>query len=116
MPVVKPTVPKADVDSKSRFINFQELSVIVSMIAVEKTIAKPIKNIDTALLIVSNGNLLVKQLTSSSPFTTDIVVRSRQANVVVLIPPAVDPGDPPINISIIVENMVVSLILDISTE
>lgn len=61
-----------------------------------------------ALPTISVGILLLKATTSSSPLITDRVVSTKTPKVVVLIPPPVEAGEPPININIIIKNTVLS--------
>jgi hypothetical protein len=75
-----------------------------------ETTTTPIKIIVIALvtaeLLMRRSNISVSRF----PFREEIIVKSKTPNVVVFIPPAVEPGDPPINIRIMVTKIVVSFI------
>ena len=60
------------------------------------------KSIAPALRTVSSDILLLKHCTSFLRLNTVIAERNRTANVTVFIPPAVEPGEPPISMSMII--------------
>ena len=69
-----------------------------------------IKNIVIAFLTVSSSILRFISSALSFFLNTDIADETNTATVVVFIPPAVEPGEPPINIRIIISNKPVPLI------
>jgi hypothetical protein len=97
MPRVKPTVPIAEAVSKA-----QVLKGIPSIVLI---ITAPLKNriiyiiiIVAAFLITFKSTLLPNILVSLFLRKVDSIVTNKTATVVVFIPPAVEPGEPPISI------------------
>ena len=66
------------------------------------------KNTATACFIVSSAILLLNAEASPRLLKTDIDVMITTANVVIFMPPAVDPGAPPTSISPVIIAMPVS--------
>ena len=101
IPSVSPTVPIAEMVSNKQVCTGR-LSTILIKIA--DTIARKIYMIiiDDAVLITESSILLLKQSAFCFLLNTAIVFAINTAIVVVFIPPAVDPGEPPMIIRIIV--------------
>ena len=59
-------------------------------------------NTATAFLIISESILLAKKCVCSLLANTEIIVPARTASVVIFMPPAVDPGAPPVSMSMII--------------
>ncbi|CRH75139.1 Uncharacterised protein [Chlamydia trachomatis] len=74
------------------------LSVIVSRMEMIETMNTPMNVTDNALKIVSLTMRWRNKTTSPFPLICDQTVPTSVANVVVLIPPPVDPGEAPTNI------------------
>lgn len=96
-PVESPTVPKAEVVSKSRFkkgpgwvISRKKVIVII------KNKLRVIMGI--VLSVLSGFTARLKKLTEPLEVNLEIIFLKKIAAVVVFIPPAVEPGDPPMNI------------------
>jgi hypothetical protein len=70
---------------------------------------------ETVLLTVSRGIVLVKMLTSSLPLSLFQSMRKRRAVLVVFIPPPAEPGEAPMNMRIIIKRMVSLVSCPIST-
>ena len=115
MPRVAPTVPKAEAVSYKMSINAKSSIAAITKLT-NITIDREITNIDKAFFMVSSLILLLKTIGSFSFFITEMTARINTTKVVVFIPPAVDPGDPPINIRLINSMAVESLIFDKSAE
>ena len=99
-PVERPTVPKAEVVSKRRFKK-GSFSIIS-----RKKVTLIIKNklrviMGIVLSVLSGFTVRLKKLTSPLEGNLEIRFLKKIATVVVFIPPAVEPGDPPINIRLI---------------
>ena len=101
IPIVIPTGPIADAVSYIQ-VRIGSPSILLIMHAAPKNSSKYRTKIAVALRTVSAGILLPNIVASSWCLNTDMADSERIANVVVFIPPAVDPGDPPISISMIV--------------
>ena len=105
IPVDKPTVPNAEISSKSKSTRFLSGSVTdrknveIKIREIEK------RAIEYALLIVLFEMVCLTISTFCFPFIVLIAERSNTENVVVLIPPPVDPGDAPMNIRNIIKNI-----------
>ena len=108
IPSVRPTVPIAEAvsnrqTSRGRFSirlminppNMNKVRYIIRMVA--------------AFRIVSSSTRRPKKWVCSLRRKTEIAVERRTAIVVVFIPPAVDPGEPPISIRMIMMAMPTSL-------
>ena len=97
IPVERPTVPAAETTSTNTSIKVKLGSTIrIKSVLVVMTIIAKVK-ILKALIILSAGIRRLKAVTGvfvAIPLILWIIVK----NVVVLIPPPVDPGDAPINI------------------
>ena len=109
MPRVSPTVPNADIDSNNIGMNSKG-SVIQSKVVVTTTVPKDSNIITKARFKKSSGRVFLKTFISSCPFKTLLINKKAVAKVVVLIPPPVDPGDAPINISEMSKNWDASVI------
>ena len=99
-PSVRPTVPIAEAVSKSH-VEIGRLSVTLIMTAPEINRVSYIMNTDMAVRTASEGMRLPKKCALSFLLKTENADENRTATVVVFIPPAVEPGEPPISISII---------------
>ena len=115
IPRLAPTVAKADDVSYKMSIKAKSSKAAITKLT-NITIDREITNIDKAFLIVSLLILLLKTTGSLSFFFFYMTARINTTKVVVLIPPAVDPGDPPINMRLINSMAVESLIFDKSVE
>lgn len=103
MPVDSPTVPKAETDSKRTCIKVPSLLIRRTIVVINiKTTLNVIMEID--FLITVSGTFRLNRLTSLFPFIYDKVAKIIMLKVVTLIPPAVEPEAPPINIKRIVSN------------
>ena len=101
IPNDNPTVPIADaVSNKAVISGISSVLLITIPPTRNKTIY--IKKIVAAFLIVSSGICLPKKLVCSFFQNTDNADETRTARVVVFIPPAVEPGEPPMSISIMI--------------
>src|SRR5699024_6464400 len=96
-PLLAPTVASAETVSY-KISTRGALSVIVKTKLTERIMVIDTKNIAKAFLNTSVPINLPKTTGSLSPLTTEWVDRKSTPSVVVLIPPAVDPGEPPTNI------------------
>ena len=118
MPVESPTVANADTVSNN--IDSSEMFVCISdkLIITDETNIKNIAEnaIAVALYTVFLFNLCLLIVVSVCPAKTLITVDIITAIVVVLIPPPVEEGEAPINISIIVMIFVISYSWSIGTE
>ena len=96
-PAVRPTVAKADTDSKRLSVNPMG---DVALINSAPNILKPIKivTIVTASNTLSVGILRLKTHTVCLPLARVHMNSSKTTNVTVFTPPAVEPEDPPISI------------------
>ena len=107
-PVERPVVPKADETSKNISSNLTVDSSCPPYSFSDETITRVPTNTRmndpsitaNALVTVSFGILLLNTLTCVLPLILDHRPRTMIASVVVLIPPAVDDGAEPMNISI----------------
>jgi len=99
IPVLKPTVPKAEKTSKARAKKGLFSTIVIANITINIKQSE-IKIIVRALRISVEGMRFPQKTTSLEPwrsaFTTPII----SAKVVVLIPPPVEAGEAPINIKI----------------
>ena len=112
-----PTVPNADTVSNKISKNLN-LSVSIIVIVRATIITTPSDTITTvrALITVCLDMVLLNTTVSFSPFKVKYVEKIKIANVVVLSPPAVDAGLPPINMRIIYKKAVASWTFPMSTE
>ena len=97
IPRLRPTVPSADAVS-NRQLRSGRVSTLLMISPPAKNSAKYIIIRATAFRTVSSLTRRPKHVTCSRLWKIDRAVSSRMAPVVVFIPPAVDPGDPPISI------------------
>ena len=98
IPVDKPTVPKAEISSKSRLRKLLSGSVI-ERIKVDINISEIEKRaMEYALLMVLLETVCLTISTFLRPLMVLIAERRITEKVVVLIPPPVEPGEAPINI------------------
>ena len=109
MPRVNPTVPIADAVSYKQVSNGRLSIRLIKNPPVRNRMTYIIR-IVAAFLIVSSFTLRPKKCVCSLRLNTEIAVENKTASVVVFIPPAVEPGEPPISISMIVIAVPVSLI------
>jgi len=105
IPVDIPTVPIAEKHSKLRSLKDKFGCKQLMRKTPRSVRVKFTKNTLTAFLIHSSGSLLPKTLVERSLRMMLSEKRSKTATVVVLIPPAVDPGEPPMNIRISVKRI-----------
>jgi hypothetical protein len=116
-PVDKPTVPRAEAVSNiiSDIIKPFEFSVILrANVAMNKTATK------SSVMVIALPTTTIRtdrlNISTSCRFRSAVTaVIKTTANVTVLIPPAVEPGEPPMNISKIKTNLLDADRLDIST-
>ena len=99
IPKDNPTVPTADEASK-KAVGMGMPSTVLMKIPPNKKRIRYIIRIAAAFFIVSGGKRRPKHWALSRRRNTEIMAINRTAAVVVFIPPAVEPGDPPISISI----------------
>ena len=102
MPRLKPTVPNALKDSNIKDSRAMFGSKIVNKKVIDTIQITEIRITAKARLATSLAILLPAKFISSVPFIMPIKDNIMMPNVVVLIPPAVEPGEPPINIKIMV--------------
>ena len=109
-PILSPTVAIADTTSNPTSSKLKSGSVIDIIRVPIKNRATPIKNIPNDFFTVVS--LILLSHTSISCFSNinDFTVNINVAIVVVFTPPPVDAGDAPININIIIKNILFSLI------
>ena len=105
IPIDKPTVPKAEnvskaIVKKSAFSKMLNKSIPVNTIVNDKTMT------DSALRAMSRLTFLLNKVRFSRLRISVTTIKTTNAKVVVLIPPAVPPGEPPINIKAIIINCV----------
>ena len=100
MPSDSPTVPIAELVS-NRQVSSGRFSTLLIMTPLVKNNTRYINKTAPALRTVSSDILLLKHCTSFLRLNTVIAESNRTAKVVVFIPPAVEPGEPPISIRII---------------
>ena len=101
MPSVSPTVPIAELVS-NRQVSSGRFSTLLIMIPLVKNNTRYINKTAPALQTVSFDILLLKHCTPFLRLNTVIAERNRTAKVAVFIPPAVEPGEPPISIRMII--------------
>ena len=101
MPSVSPTVPIAELVS-NRQVSSGRFSTLLIMIPLVKNNTRYINKTAPALQTVSFDILLLKHCTSFLRLNTVIAEGNRTAKVAVFIPPAVEPGEPPISIRMII--------------
>src|SRR5699024_2672589 len=109
-PILSPTVAIADTTSNSTSSKLKSGSVIDIIRVPITTIVIPIKNIPNDFLTVVSLILLLQTSISCFSNINDFTVNINVAIVVVFIPPPVEAGDAPININIIITNILLSLI------
>ena len=98
IPSDKPTVPIAEAVSNKQVSMGKSSSQLIA-IPPAKNRVRYINKITAAFLIVSSVILLPKHSESYFLLNTAINVMKSTAIVVVFIPPAVEPGEPPISIN-----------------
>ena len=101
MPSDSPTVPIAELVS-NRQVSSGRFSTLLIMTPLVKNNTRYINKTAPALRTVSSDILLLKHCTSFLRLNTVIAESNRTAKVVVFIPPAVEPGEPPISIRMII--------------
>ena len=101
MPSDSPTVPIAELVS-NRQVSSGRFSTLLIMIPLVKNNTRYINKTAPALQTASFHILLMKHCTSFLRLYTVIAERNRTAKVAVFIPPAVEPGEPPISIRMII--------------
>ena len=114
IPSESPTVPIADEASKRQGIK-ESPSISLMTMPPERKRTRYIKSIAEAFFIAASATRLSKHSTSSLLLKTDIAENTSIATVVVFMPPAVEPGEPPMSISIMVIIFPVTLIFPKST-
>lgn len=118
IPVVKPTVAKAETVSK--IMSKMEMLLVASTIAMIAVTIETKKNAnivsEKALYTVNFSTLCLKMTVSSYPLMTLRSVAKITTSVVVLIPPPVDADDAPMNIKITVKSFVSVFSCPIGTE
>ena len=114
MPVVIPTVPIAE--NTSNITSESDRSVIARIVNNAK-IARNIFRVKTVLafLMASSSNLLLNTAVLCLSVIPDHRLTTSIKIVVVLIHPAVEPGEPPININTQVSNFDAEVRLPVST-
>ena len=110
MPRVSPTVPMAEAVS-NKHANRGMCSMVLMISPLIKNKTKYISTIAMAVRIMPSPILLPKHSTCSLRLNTATAVNNNTASVEVFKPPAVDPGDPPINIQMIIRDCPPSLIM-----
>ena len=101
MPSDSPTVPIAELVS-NRQVSSGRSSTLLIMTPLVKNNTRYINKTAPALRTASSDILLLKHCTSFLRLNTVIAESNRTAKVVVFIPPAVEPGEPPISIRMII--------------
>ena len=111
-PKLKPPVAKAEVASNNKYskVKAELLSVINSSTVASIIKNKPNVTIRKDLKTKPLETLFLNISVSSLPFIVQTIVIIIIATVVIFIPPAVDPEEPPMNISIIVNNLETGII------
>ena len=108
IPADIPTVPIAE--KTSNITSAKENGCIISMKIVPVSIRNKFVHITTlAFLIAVSSSLLLNTLQPAASIRFARTNTIRTTTVVVLIPPAVDPGLPPMNIRIIVTSLLPSV-------
>ncbi len=97
MPVESPTVPKADTISNKELIK-GVCSKAIRMVVATTTIVTPSTIKVNAFKTVCIGILFLNKMVSLEPLICDKTAINIIPKVVTLTPPAVEPGEPPINI------------------
>ena len=100
LPVIpndRPTVPSAEADS-NRQLRRGRCSILLMIMPQTKNTSPYMIRIATAFLTVSSEILLPKTCVLSFRRNTARAVMMRTAIVVVFMPPAVEPGEPPVSI------------------
>ena len=101
MPSVSPTVPTADAVSKIHTPNGRSSTIEITAALIKQSV-KYIRKSVVAVLTVPDSILLPKHSGSSFLLKEAIAFLNSTATVTVFIPPAVDPGEPPISIRMII--------------
>ena len=101
IPRVRPTVPIAEPVSNKQVSRGKFSNLLIKM-PLDRNKNIYINKIAPALRTASSGILLPKHSTSFFLENTEMAARKITAKVVVFIPPAVDPGEPPISIRSII--------------
>jgi hypothetical protein len=100
-PSERPTVPYAETASKM-ILRTGAFSVMLSTVTATAIVMTENANITSARLRTKNGRRLLKIIILFCPVIIAITLDHKTPMVVVLTPPPVEPGDAPINISIII--------------
>ena len=98
IPIDNPTVQNADTCSNIILVSPRCPSVIVNKNIPNKTPPKVKRNTLSARFNISTGIVCLNSSTRFRPLIVDIALTNTNVNVDVLIPPAVEPDAPPINI------------------
>ena len=101
MPMVKPTVPSAEAVSNVQSVIGSPSIRLIAEAPMKKS-ARYMINSVAAVFTAEGSSLRLNRWTSEFCLIVDTTVAASTAKVVVFIPPAVDPGDPPISISTVV--------------
>ena len=114
IPVLSPTVPNAE--NTSKMIPSKSHVSMLSSITEDTNIAvKEQMRMANVLRITNFGMVRPKNAVSSLPLRKQYVVVTNKTRAVVFIPPAVPPGEPPINIRNINRRRVGEVRLPMST-
>jgi len=116
MPVESPTVAEAETTSKNICIDVKPVSKNMIAVVERKVMPRKRTKIASALFTISLGMVLLETSTWFFSLIIVLMLINMTAKVVVLIPPPVEPGEAPINMSNIMKSMVAGLNLDMSTE
>jgi hypothetical protein len=103
IPVLKPTVPKAENTSKARAKKGLFSTIVITNITINIKQSE-IKMIVRALRISVEGMRFPQKTTSLEPWSSALTTPIISAKVVILIPPPVEAGAAPINIKIKIKN------------
>ncbi len=115
MPVERPRLAKAENASNIKLVSPKPSSVINNKNNAIEIHVKLSENTAMALRTWSGGTVRSRSSTVMRPEITARIVAYKIANVVVLIPPPVDPGDDPINVTIIIRSKVGKRIIAMSS-
>jgi len=113
IPVESPTVPKAEKASNIILSNGKGSTIRSRNNTKKIRVAERVIS-EVASRMLVDGILRLQMLKSLLPFKRDVMDSTSTAKVVVFIPPPVDPGDAPINISARVISIEAGLRLPVS--
>ena len=97
IPVESPTVPKAETTSKIASLKVKSSTTSRTSVP-PNTTSIPIATTASASRTSQSGTSRLKNSTRPVPLNMDLIEASARPTVTVLTPPAVPPGDPPMNI------------------